>query len=201
MYKKNYNLGWAQCWHTWFELLFEKTEINNALEFGLGLGTEYLLDNVKYLHSVELSVSDLNKNWTEKIKSTCGGYDNWKLDYIECPESIVESNILVQSTHHPMKDETYRNDLYKLVDPFIDNQNWDLIFVDCGIHHRGDIVNRCMEKTIPLIAAHDTNHSEIYGYNLVNNDKYHKIRKDTNNGTTFWVLKTHFNFNLIVNSI
>ena len=126
-----------------------------------------MVDNVDFLLSVELSVSDLNKDWTDKIFNILSDRSNWSLKYIECPPIIIESNINVQSEHHPVKDTLYEKELKDIVDPFISERTWDLVFVDCGIHHRGNIVNYCMEREIPIIVAHDTNHQTIYGYNLV----------------------------------
>lgn len=197
---KTYNFGWAQCWHSTVAVIFEKVKIKNALEFGLGDGTEYLLDNVDYLLSVELSVSELNKDWTEKIQNLLKERNIWKLEYVECPQSIIDSNILIQKNQNQIDDKTYLKDLHVLIDGYLTEKKWDLVFVDPGIHHRGDIVNRCMEKDIDIILAHDTKFPEIYGYSLISNDKYHKIEVKIHNGTTIWINKNYQNFDLIVNS-
>ena len=63
---KEYNFIGAQDWVKYFKIIFENSKIENLLEFGLGDGTEFLLDNVSNVTSLEISVSQLNKDWFDK---------------------------------------------------------------------------------------------------------------------------------------
>jgi hypothetical protein len=83
--------------------------------------------------------------------------------------------------------------LKSLIDPFLKRKKYDIIFVDPGIHNRGDIVNLCFGKA-NIIAAHDTDRTgrvikNIYGYNIVEVPKnYTEIHFDSPYmGTTFWI--------------
>jgi hypothetical protein len=60
---KNYNFTFTQDWHNYFLKVFETKKIKNLLEFGLGDGTEFLLDYCEFVKSVELSLGDFNLNW------------------------------------------------------------------------------------------------------------------------------------------
>lgn len=190
---KQYDFTPAQDWSSYFQKLFDTTEIKSILEFGLGLGTEFLCDNAKKVTSVELSVSDLNKDWTEKTKEKLKDYTNWSLHYIEVPPEIVQANQNAIDNQYPLEDTSYLPVLKELIDPFLKRKKYDLIFVDPGIHNRGDIVNLCFGKA-NIIAAHDTDRSgrvikNIYGYNIVDvPESYTEIHFDNPYmGTTFWI--------------
>lgn len=52
---KNYNFSGAQDWSKYFDTIFKTYKVNHLLEFGLGDGTEFLLDNCETVTSVEIS--------------------------------------------------------------------------------------------------------------------------------------------------
>lgn len=191
---KKYNLTCAQDWVESFETIFDTIKIDNMLEFGLGVGTEFLCDNCKTVTSVELSLGDYNKQWTDKTKDLLKNYKNWKLHYIELPEQIKKSNKDAIEQKYPIKDISYLPVLKNIIDPFLNDIFYDMIFVDAGIHNRGDIVNFCFNKA-KIIAAHDTCRKgnvieNIYGYNIVKcPDNYHEIHISRGLGTTFWIQK------------
>jgi hypothetical protein len=201
--KQQYNFSETQDWAQFFQKIFDVTQINHVLEFGLGLGTRFLCDNSASVTSVELAVSDLNKNWTEETQQSLKDYQNWTLHYSEMPTEIIKSNNDAISNKYPLSDLSYLPILEKIISPFIDKQKWDLIFVDAGIHNRGDIVNLCFDKA-DIIAAHDTDRTgrvipNIYGYNIVNiPDNYVEIHlNSTYCGTTFWLNKHSDDMNII----
>lgn len=192
---KNYNFEGAQDWHIYFKEIFKQTKINNFLEFGLGHGTEFLLDNCENVKSVEISLGEYNKYWYDLCLEKYSIYKNWSVSYIDAPEEIKKSNQDAQEKRYPLKDNKHIPILKNIVKPFL-NENWDMIFVDAGFHNRGDLVNLCFQHA-PIIAAHDTSRDEnrilknIYGYNIVNipsnYEEYHF--EDTYMGTTIWIRK------------
>lgn len=190
---KQYNFTAAQDWNLYFQKLFDTIQVESILEFGLGVGTEFLCDNAKKVISVELSVSDLNKDWTEKTKEKLKDYTNWTLHYIEVPDEIIKSNQNAIDYKYPLKDTSYLPTLKSLINKFLSRKKYDIIFVDPGIHNRGDIVNLCFGKA-NIIAAHDTDRTgrvikNIYGYNIVKvPETYTEIHFDSPYmGTTFWI--------------
>jgi hypothetical protein len=196
---KKYNFDACQDWHSYFSKLFSITKINSLLEFGLGNGTELLLDNCQQVHSVELSVGSLNKDWYGKCVKKYESYNNWFPTYIDVPPAIVASNELAQSHRYPLPNNDHLPVLKSLVLPFLKKKH-DFIFVDAGIHNRGDLVNMSFGYA-PIIAAHDTCKDpnrilkDIYGYNIVQVPSDYEVVhfEDTYMGTTFWILKSRKN--------
>jgi predicted O-methyltransferase YrrM len=204
---KQYNFTPAQDWTEYFDNIFKITEIEKILEFGLGLGTEFLCDNAKDVVSVELSTGDFNKEWADKTQEKLKEYKNWKLHYIDIPEEIHKSNTDAIQNQYPLEDTSYLSVLEKLINPFLNEKEYDIIFVDPGIHNRGDIVNLCFGNA-KIIAAHDSDRTgritpNIYGYNIVEvPENYTEIHlNESYMGTTFWVDHTLENSEFIINSL
>ena len=191
---KKYELGPPQDWNYYFREIFSHEKINNFLEFGLGVGTEFLLENCEKVTSVELSLGSYNLEWYEKTKEKLKDYDNWESHYVNVPEEISNADQRAQKLRFPLEDTKYLKVLKKITDPFISNSAYDFIFVDAGIHLRGDLVNLSFDKA-DIIAAHDTSRDHnrvlknIYGYNIVNApDNYTEIHYEcTYMGTTLWI--------------
>lgn len=204
---KEYNFTAAQDWVEYFDKIFKTIEIEKILEFGLGLGTEFLCDNAKEVTSVELSTGDFNKEWTDKTQEQLKAYSNWKFHYIDIPKEIHKANLDAIQNQYPLKDTSYLPVLKKLINPFISRKKYDIIFIDAGIHNRGDIVNLCFGKA-KIIAAHDSDRTgrvikNIYGYNIVEVPKsYTEIhRNESYMGTTFWVDNTLENSEIIIEAL
>lgn len=190
----NYNFTATQDWHFYFSKIFETTKIANMLEFGLGVGTPYLADNCEYLKSVELSLGSYNLEWYQQTLEKMKDRKNWDCVYVEVNQNIVQANENAQRLRFPLADTNYLNDLSELVLPFMSDRKYDFIFVDAGIHTRGDLVNLSFHKA-DIIAAHDTSRDtnrvlkNVYGYNIVKvPENYEEIHfEDTYMGTTIWV--------------
>lgn len=200
---KKYNFEGAQDWYTYFQLIFEKVKINNFLEFGLGNGTEFLLDHCGHVTSIEISLGSYNKSWYDTCKSKYKNYTNWNPVYIEASQEIVRANEIAQQQRYPISYSEHLPELKKITDRALQDKNYEFIFVDAGIHNRGDIVNLVMGKA-PIIAAHDSSRDpgrilkNIYGYNIVQShpDYLEFHFEDTYMGTTIWVNK-NFDANVI----
>lgn len=190
---KDYKLTCAQDWVQYFDRLFQTVEIDNFLEFGLGVGTEFICDHAKNVTSVELSTGDYNLQWTNQTKEQLKDYKNWTLNYVQIPDEIQKSNQDAIDHQYPLEDLSYLPFLRDVVVPFMEERDYDVIFIDPGIHNRGDIVNFAFGHA-PIIAAHDSDRTgrvipNVYGYNIVNvPENYTEIhRQDSYCGTTFWV--------------
>lgn len=191
---KEYNFSGAQDWTKYFEKLFNVYKIKNLVEFGLGDGTEFLLDNCEKVTSVEISLGDYNKSWHDKCVEKYKDYKNWDVFYIDAPKEVVLANDEAINKRYPIIYKDHISKLKTIVNKHC--KNADMIFVDAGFHNRGDLVNLCFNKA-KIIAAHDTSRDEgrilknIYGYNIVeipeNYIEFHF--EDTYMGTTIWVDK------------
>ena len=123
---KQYNFTSAQDWVEYFDNIFKVTEIEKILEFGLGLGTEFLCDNAKDVVSVELSTGDFNKEWADKTQEKLKEYTNWKLHYIDIPEEIHKSNTDAIHNQYPLEDTSYLPVLENLINPFLNKKEYDI---------------------------------------------------------------------------
>lgn len=191
-----YNFTPTQDWHYYFSKIFENEKIINMIEFGLGIGTPYLADNCQHLKSVELSLGSYNLGWYEKTQELMKNYKNWESEYIIVNDKISDANDRAQKLRFPLSDTKYLVDLEKIFNLSLGGLKYDFIFIDPGIHTRGDLVNMSFEKA-DIIAAHDTSRDHnrilqnVYGYNLVKVPlEYEEIHfEDTYMGTTLWIKK------------
>lgn len=184
---KEYNFNNYQCWASVFEKIFNIKKINKMLEFGLGNGTEFLADYVGYLQSVELAVNEGHKQWYDTISSKLQSYKNWKSEFILCPESIVNADIeVLKNKNYNATDKSYLPLLKNIVQPYL-QESWDLVFVDPGIHLRGEMISWCIEKNIPIIVNHDTEFQTLYGYDLIDLKHYKYYSFNTTHGTGVFV--------------
>jgi hypothetical protein len=200
---KEYSFEGAQDWHHYFKIIFDNFKVRNMLEFGLGNGTEFLLDHCNTVTSVEISLGDYNKSWYSMCLKKYSHYNNWNPIYIEACDEIREANEIAQKNRYPISYNKHLSKLEEITDLVLSDHEYDAIFVDAGIHNRGDILNLVMGKA-PIIAAHDSSRDEnrilknIYGYNIVRvpSDYLEFHFEDTYMGTTIWV-KKDFNSNVI----
>lgn len=193
---EKYTLGPTQDWSHYFKEIFKHQKIQNLLEFGLGVGTEFLLENCSNVTSVELSLGDYNLDWYLRTKKSLSEYKNWESFYIDLPEEIKEADSRAKNLKFPLDDTDYLVVLDNIVNPFMRRKEYDFIFIDAGIHTRGDLVNMSFGNS-DIIAAHDTSRDpkrvleNVYGYNIVEvPEDYEEIHfEDTYMGTTIWIKK------------
>jgi len=179
-----------QDWQPYIGKIFELTKVQTLLEFGLGGGTEYFLNKCKHVTSIEIGVSKRHKQWYEKCKEEYKSYTNWEAIYIEGSTRFIDADRLAHERIHGYSE--HMPELRELIQS-LDRQ--DMIFVDAGIHNRGDIINLLFElDKADIIAAHDTSRFakrcvDIYGYNrLVIPKNFAEFHFEGGTvGTTIWV--------------
>lgn len=174
-----------------FQQLFSQVPISSMIEFGLGVGTQFFLENVHEVSSVEIVCLDQNDSWYKTCLNSYANYTNWKPSIYKASKALTAANRIAITKKDPaLIDASYLLELRNLAIDMSKNKP-DLAFVDPGIHNRGDIVN-CLFDLVDIIVAHDTNHpGNIYGWNKVYTpSNYQKIVFTSGQGTTFWVKKT-----------
>ena len=190
--KKGYEFSTAQDWHHYIKIIFNNYKVNKLLEFGLGNGTEYLLDNAGIVMSVEISLGEFNKKWHDQCVKKYASYKNWKPVYMEAGSGIREGHEKITKNGELGNYDKHMIELRKAVDSC--GTGWDMIFVDPGIGLRGDLVNLAFGRA-PIIVAHDSTRdvkrikAGVYGYDrVVIPGNYEEIHfEDTYCGTTVWV--------------
>ncbi len=182
--------------------LFEKHKIESMIEFGLGEGTKFFLEQIhlKEVLSVELYTKDKElakklpistDEWMKKFGREFVAYKNWGIFPYNCGESILKAEHdvtghgKVERGADPTTKE-YLKEIQKLINKLFKNNKYDYAFVDPGIHLRGDIVNALFGK-VKIIGAHDTNTKPLYGYNRIVVPLDYSVEENTNGeGITFW---------------
>lgn len=154
----------------WIDIMEEfipnKKELT-LIEFGLGDGTEYLLNNFKKVYSYEL-MSD--SYWYNTIVKKYSIHKNWEHRLVLWNEIGFKD----YDTNLPSK-------LLLDIDELFENTNFDVVFMDGGYHTRGDIVNVIINKFFPnYIVIHDINFAfEIDGYGRILIPENYKTEKNT----------------------
>lgn len=110
---KNYNFDAAQDWSKYFKLVFDTIKVDKLLEFGLGNGTEFLLDNCGKVVSLEISLGDYNKSWHDMCLDKYKDYKNWESIYVDAPKEVVKSNEIAQSKRYPIDYDLHIEPLKK----------------------------------------------------------------------------------------
>lgn len=136
------------------------------VEFGLGKGTKYLLDNCEKVHSIEINLGD--REW----------YDICVEEYKNSPKWSVEIFLV--------DEDKYDKKLAKEIQDIA--QGYDVAFVDPGVHFRPEVVNALFGH-VNVIIAHDTFvGEEDYHWKRIKSPKgYKRIDFTHGQGTSIWV--------------
>lgn len=179
-----------------FSKLFQIKKVHSFLEFGVGEGTKYFLDNCDQVTSVELigrRNGAPNEQYYNKCLTLFSNYLNWNPRLYRCSKAIDAAvDVAEDQRINPATiDQTYLLELKVLCDDLFKEKTYEVAFVDPGIIVRGSIVNELFGR-VDIIAAHDVGfHPTIYGWEWVKTpDDYERIRFLDGSGTAFWIRKT-----------
>jgi hypothetical protein len=144
------------------EWLFSKYEINNVIEFGMGMGsTPFLLDRCKKLVSIEMQ----SQEWYENISTKFYDRKSFTPLFLEGPDKAVE-----------------------LFDGINDI---DLVFVDGHKETRWLLTNMAMERS-KIVVTHDTESKLYEYEKISVPDGWHRADiKDLHPWTTIFIKDKH----------
>lgn len=172
------------------EKLFRHANVNSCLEFGLGYGTKYLLEQCGDVTSCEIILPEQATDWFDHTKDLLRGYQNWTPILKHGSSSLQHANVLCsQERKDPaLYNAAYLLELKDVCDELFKNKQFDMAFVDPGFHMRGDLVNELFDR-VPIIVAHDTNIApEIYGWRKIQTpSNYEKIVYAEGQGVIIWI--------------
>lgn len=177
-----------------FNTLFRHTKVNRFLEFGLGAGTQFFLENCNQVTSVELITEPVasGRAWFEKCRQMYDGVANWTGILHVCGPAAAEITRLghLGKNELPLDPETML-EVTKVAEQFVPRANlYDVIFVDCGILFRADLTNQMFGKA-DIVVAHDTGDAYFtYGWNRLAHPVDYCMFKTTDNRTTAWIKKS-----------
>lgn len=126
----------------------------SVFEFGLGYGTEYLLDNFKQVYSFELAQ---NNDWYGMVKQMFGNRENWKIEFLDFNE-VDFIYTLMSELPNPLIEKI--NSIFQ--------DKYDVVFIDGGYLTRGLIANLVLNNFRPnFMVVHDILAMEVYGYEKI----------------------------------
>jgi hypothetical protein len=156
---------WQQAWS-----FFDLKPVKNILEFGLGIGTHFLLEKADYVKSFEIDTGYAN-DWISIVRKECRHPEKWDTEVIIC-------------------ENKYKGNIKRATRRILKERDWDIILVDPGCNFRGELVQESFGHA-PIIIAHDTNAPRnVYGYNEIKKpDNYVLTYIPNGEGTGVWRLK------------
>lgn len=183
-----------------FRTLFGLKKIDRFLEFGMGIGTKFFLDNCQHVTSIEISIDsrkDAIDPWFEECFKSFKKYRNWRplfarasaiVDYYNLPLALAYWTEMQE--YLPNHLEEFQAEISQICDRLLNNDHFDLAFVDPGLFTRVDFVNALFGK-VDIIAAHDMQ-VNIYGWPLLKeHPDYERLDYFSTFGqTTFWIKKS-----------
>ncbi len=173
-----------------FQKLFQHHKVRSFIEFGLGYGTKYFLDNCEQVTSVEILLPSQSRYWADHTISLLQGYTNWTPIVRNGSQNLQTANSLaaVEYKDPALYDSSYLLELKEICNELFRDKEYEVAFVDPGFHMRGDLVNELFDR-VPIIVAHDTNYAHLqYGWNKIYTpSNYVKIVCTEGSGTTFWI--------------
>ena len=171
-----------------FQKLFQRTQIHSFLEFGLGYGTKYFLDNCEEVTSCEIILPNQTTEWFDHSTDLFQEYSNWIPILKRGSPALQYANTLClrDSKDPALYDATYLLELKEICDEIFKDKQFEVAFVDPGFHMRGDLINELFDR-VPIIIAHDTNIApEKYGWRKVHTpSNYEKIVFTQGQGVIF----------------
>ena len=168
----------------WIEIvdktISEKDRVS-ILEFGLGNGTKYLVNNFKHVYSYEI-IDDADptlEEWGKQSIQELGHYSNWDYEIVKYSEiDFIDYDIDLSSK------------LLKRIDELFNKYKFEAVLVDGGYHVRGDIANYILNKfSAKYVVIHDTNYNyEVDGYERISLPKnYSTVKYTEGEGTHIFV--------------
>lgn len=153
----------------------------SILEFGLGDGTKYLVDNFKKVYSYEI-IDDADPSlaeWGRECIQKLNTYNNWEYEITKYSEiDFVDY------------DSNLSSKLLQRIDELFDKYKFEAVLVDGGYHVRGDIANYILNKFFPkYVIIHDTNYNyEVDGYTRISlPEVYTTVKYTEGEGTHIFV--------------
>lgn len=160
-------------WTPFVEGIIRDNNIKSVLEWGMGEGTRLFLENCESVVSVELFANPELDGWYDKCVELFRDHPAWKPYLFKCVDDYNKGTT-----------KMYCASTLKRVNP-------ELVFVDPGVHFRGDLVQLAMKYGVKFIVAHDTrqgfDEDDIYGWNKIDPEGYVSHTDNQIQGTTLWV--------------
>jgi len=179
-----------------FRCLFKHKKIDNFLEFGVGRGTKYFIDNCGHVKSFEIWVesrADRILPWFHKSIKAFEKEDNWEYTSYKGSETLDLFNNPDQAVKLGGYSKEYSDELLNEIEfictEALGQQHYDAAFVDPGIVTRASIVQSLFNK-VNIIIGHDTKW-DIYGWSTIKvPENYEVIQFKKGCWTTLWINKS-----------
>jgi len=162
----------------------------NILEFGCGLGTEFLLNNFNNVISYEISESN---NWINTMIEKYKNYNNWT-PYFHLSSDFNlndNDNIILETRGKERGNIDNVLNMINKVNKDVNINNINVVFVDAGIYNRGEIAQYYINYGVDIIIIHDYIEPVLYGYDKLIFNNYGNILYDIGCKTMIFKKKVH----------
>ena len=195
-----------------FRKIFNQLPVKTLMEFGMGYGTKYFLDNCNKVISVEFISPGYGPAWMKNMLELYKESSNWiPIAYFTAytediqwapykymgSESIHKACSYQCSTkkNYALIDGFYLSELNSFMNALIKAHQIKIVCINPVMYLRGDIVQLLFNK-VPIIVAHDTlcraqgEQGDVYGYSrIMVPENYDEIYFPGGQGTTIWISK------------
>jgi hypothetical protein len=172
------------------EHILDKEQNLQILEFGVGNGTEMFLDKGNTVHSIEILTSTHDRSWFDAMTEKYADR-SWRGSFVQLEGEIdeIERTERIPGLYDIQKSPMIQEALRPIVTPFFQEQAYDFIFVDPGIHLRPEILHLAFETNTKYIAVHDTRQGfNHYGWDYLQvPSNYQGIISGDGMGTSIFV--------------
>jgi hypothetical protein len=156
-------------YHDW-QLAFDKYFVSpspsmkdlSIVELGKGEGTLYLHKNFKKVFSIEYCKGAYKTSWED------AGLEGHILENMETPSNINELDSILIHSNGAVRPPELAKEAEKLYLRACYYQA-DVLFIDHGVHNRGEVLELAKKGQWKYIIIHDSN-APFYGYNLKSED-------------------------------
>jgi len=175
-----------------FKDIFKNYKVENFLEFGIGYGTKFFIDNCTSVTSIELLIPIIKSKcipWYNHCKELYKNKKNWNGHTHMCEAGIIHGHILsTRDQNLPPLPKYSLLEIKEIANKYAKKNIYDVIFIDCGIGCRSDIVNEMFNRA-NIIVAHDTQALDsTYGWNRLKSPKNYCCLKSIDHpSTSIWI--------------
>lgn len=134
----------------------------SIIELGKGEGTLYLHKNFKRVVSLEYCGGAFKTSWED------AGLEGHILENVETPSNINELDSIIIHSNGAVRPPEMAKEAEKLYLRACSYEA-DVLFIDHGVHNRGEVLELAKKGQWKYIIIHDSN-APYYGYNLYSKD-------------------------------
>ena len=162
------------------------------LEFGLGAGTKFLLDNFKYVYSYECAK---DRKWYDICNTEYGSHPRlWKpmFKQLQVFDGLLEKTLAIEKNRNTNRTCDGVNQLVSDLCNQVNLDTVDVVLVDPGFYHRAELASQMMKRGVPIVVCHDFLPvcRTLYGYDQLKPEPGYELHIEDNGCWTAYFIRT-----------